>query len=618
MKTVFTNGNPILGVRGTKITAELMTALNSPSFSTQEIDGHFDIAIEDVNTYGAPNSRAALDAAIAAAGASQKILLLRTGEWPLGSTPLTVPTNVHLAWAPGAYFSGTADITINGQFFNIPLIDPILTSGTITYAAGLEIHAFGTLKTHGNVDMMQNSTLNQNTIFFDTTPSAITPTEGALQWNPTDGTLNLGMSAGAVTQQIGQELFLFGRNVSGSTIPDATPVYISGRTGNKPNIWPAKSDSETTAAVVGITTQEIASPANGYVTTFGYVRGIKTNYTGIGDWGTTWMAGDRLYVSKTVAGQLTNVEPATPHHSDCVATVEMVHSNLGSILVNINKHGTLQELTDVNGTALTTDGQVPAWDNTNKYFDFGKNVNDYLKKDGSDTGATGQDQKFSNGIVLPKTTNVGIKVDVAAPTFGWRDLLCTIQVRPSAGGGAAAQPDYVAYRGSIFAWRFGTIAPNNHLHEAFVEIHIPHDYVPGTDFFIHPHWSQIVVDTGGTAGVPGVAKWYFDMSYAKGHGTPGGAADPFNAPITTSVTQQGSTTQYGHMIADLQATNAGGDATHIDRARIEVDGILLLRIYRDPGDAADTLNQDTFLHFVDMHYQSTNMATKQKSPNFYV
>ncbi len=220
-------------------------------------------------------------------------------------------------------------------------------------------------------------------------------------------------------------------------------------------------------------------------------------------------------------------------------------------------------------------------------------------------------------VVVPKTSGVGVKVDNTTPTFGWRDLLGDIKTRPAAGGGAAAQPDFVAYRGSIYGYRFGTIAPNAHLHEAFIEFHIPHDYVPGTDLYIHSHWSQIVADTGGAAGVPGVAEWFWDFTYADGHGTAGGAADPFVAPLTISTTQQGSTTQYGHMIAEVAFTNDGGDATHLDRNTIAVDGLVLVRVYRDPGSANDTLNQNTFLHFVDIHYQSTNMATKQRAPDFY-
>ena len=228
-----------------------------------------------------------------------------------------------------------------------------------------------------------------------------------------------------------------------------------------------------------------------------------------------------------------------------------------------------------------------------------------------------------DGFILSGLSGAGIKVDHATPTYGWHDMLGAIQTRPTGGAGSGAVPDYVAYRGNIFGWRFGTVAPNNHLHEAFIEYHIPHDWVPGGSggddtCYLHVHWSQTTVDTGGAAGVPGVAKWYFDISYADGHGTPGGAADPFIAPITVSVTQQGSTTRYGHMIAEVAFANDGGTGGLIDYNTIQVDGLILLRIYRDPADPADTLNQDTFVHFVDIHYQSTNMPTKNKAPGFYV
>jgi hypothetical protein len=215
-------------------------------------------------------------------------------------------------------------------------------------------------------------------------------------------------------------------------------------------------------------------------------------------------------------------------------------------------------------------------------------------------------------MVLPKTTGVGIKVDNASPTYGWRDLLGDIKTRPAAGGGAAAQPDYVAYRSPIYAYRFGTNAPNNHNHECFLEFHIPHDYVPGSDLYIHVHWSQIVVDTGGAAGVPGDAKWYWDATYASGYD-----ADAFSAPITTSIVDQASTTQYNHMISEIQLSATSPSASQLDSDDIEVDGLLLVRLYRDPTDGADTLDQDTFVHYVDIHYQSTNMATKDRNTPFY-
>jgi len=214
---------------------------------------------------------------------------------------------------------------------------------------------------------------------FDITATPATNAEGLLQWNATDGTLDLGMDGGAIAMQIGQEIFMKVRNVSGSTIPNGSLVYLSGRTGNRPNIYLARADVSATHEVIGLTTQDIASPDDGFITTLGYVRGIKTDYTGTGAWGIDWVEGDPLWLSKTVAGCVTNVEPDVPHYSDRIGYVGVVGgAGIGSILITIVPSVNLENLSDVNGTTLTTDGQFPSWHQTEGYFDFDKNINDYL------------------------------------------------------------------------------------------------------------------------------------------------------------------------------------------------------------------------------------------------
>jgi hypothetical protein len=92
----------------------------------------------------------------------------------------------------------------------------------------------------------------------------------------------------------------------------------------------------------------------------------------------TWQESDNLYVSKTVSGQLTNVEPDPPHHSDIVGQVGVVGgAGIGSIFINIRHHTTIEKLSDVNGTPLTTNGQLMVWNNSSGYFDFDYNINDF-------------------------------------------------------------------------------------------------------------------------------------------------------------------------------------------------------------------------------------------------
>lgn len=192
-----------------------------------------------------------------------------------------------------------------------------------------------------------------------------------------------------------------------------------------------------------------------------------------------------------------------------------------------------------------------------------------------------------DSIIVPKASLHGIKVDTLTPTWGWRDLLGPINVR----GSGAADPNWSVFRTNINAYQFSV---ND---ECWIDFHIPHDYVPGSDLYIHTHWA---VTTASTANVT----WGFDITYAKGHNQ---AAFP--AKINTTVVQAGSGTAYQHMIAETIIT--GGAL--LDAALIEVDGLILMRVYL----SANATGVDPFLFMADIHYQSTNIATKNKAPNFY-
>lgn len=199
----------------------------------------------------------------------------------------------------------------------------------------------------------------------------------------------------------------------------------------------------------------------------------------------------------------------------------------------------------------------------------------------------------SNGsLVVSKNSGSGIFVDPSSPTYGWRDLLSTITVEET---GGANRPTFVTYLGGIKQYRFS----NND--QVWTEFHLPHDYAPGTEIFIHAHWSHIASNV-----VSGGVTWGFEMTYAKGHDQ---AA--WHSPVTTTVQQNASTVQYQHMIAETQASGGALLVT----GDLEPDGVILARVYVSANDMSPSTLP--FLHYVDIHYQSTGMATKQKSPNFY-
>lgn len=181
---------------------------------------------------------------------------------------------------------------------------------------------------------------------------------------------------------------------------------------------------------------------------------------------------------------------------------------------------------------------------------------------------------------------------------GWRDLVGS----PTINTPGAADPNWATYRGNIKQYQFSNVNTN----ELWFTYHVDHDYKPGSDMYLHVHWSQIVADASKAV------KWSFDVSYAKGHDQ---AA--FSAPIATSVTQSTSAVQYQHMIAEVQLSAASPSASQLDSDNLEPDGLLLVRIYRDPSDVADTAAQAPFVHTVDLHYQTDRRSTPNKAPNFY-
>ncbi len=203
---------------------------------------------------------------------------------------------------------------------------------------------------------------------------------------------------------------------------------------------------------------------------------------------------------------------------------------------------------------------------------------------------------IAGNLVLPKASGNGIKVDNTTPTFPWQDLFGEVKLH----GVGANEPSYNVYKGGIRAYEFNTVGD-----EVFVEFHLPHDYVEGSNIYIHSHWS---VDT---ASVTGSVTWDFECTYAKGHDQ---AA--FGGNVTAQASQTASTTAYQHMIAEVQLSDPSPSATELDTDDLETDGLILVRVEL----SASTLSggNNPWLHFVDVHYQSTNIGTKQKAPPFYV
>ena len=140
-----------------------------------------------------------------------------------------------------------------------------------------------------------------------------------------------------------------GRNSTGSTLRKGTIVYISGSTGNRPNFVKAKADAESTSAgTFGVVVNDIPNNSDGYVATIGTLDTLDTRTNaGFPFTSDTLADGDKLYLSPTTAGYVTNVKPSAPNHMVYVGTVVRTSPTNGTIVYRIQNGFELEELHNV-------------------------------------------------------------------------------------------------------------------------------------------------------------------------------------------------------------------------------------------------------------------------------
>jgi hypothetical protein len=160
---------------------------------------------------------------------------------------------------------------------------------------------------------------------------------------------------------IGQEALRYVYNNTVTTIPDGTPVYETGvqtGIGNKPNVITiglAIANDWNKSQVIGITTQSIPSNDYGYVTVRGDINNINTlttsPYSGM-------TIGDKIYLSPTVAGGLTNIAPISPNTKVELGTLTKKDSVNGKIYTDINPVISLNDISDVTTITPSVDDVI--------------------------------------------------------------------------------------------------------------------------------------------------------------------------------------------------------------------------------------------------------------------
>jgi len=201
-------------------------------------------------------------------------------------------------------------------------------------------------------------------------------------------------------------------------------------------------------------------------------------------------------------------------------------------------------------------------------------------------------------LVISKHRTSGIKVGNDNGDFSWRDIIGRVQSDPL----GSNAPTKAVFRTGVNGFAYGT---GDQLDCVY---HIPHDYVPGSDLFIHLHWMH-----NGTA-ISGTFDFDCVATYADRDGL-------FGTPVSLAITEAVNITthpRYFHRVLEVQLSTSGGSASQLDSDSIEVDGVIQLTFTAD--DSALTITGGTTTPFVstaDVHYQSRNIGTKNKDPDFY-
>jgi hypothetical protein len=133
------------------------------------------------------------------------------------------------------------------------------------------------------------------------------------------------MDGGNLEVILGRDNVFMVRNTSGGAMTKGQVVYVTGSTGNVPNVALAQSNTESTVSSVAVLMENVANNNFGRAMNVG----ILTNFDTSG-----FASGERLYVSPDTAGLITNIHPVYPNLDLRVGSV-LVSGVSGSIQVSV-------------------------------------------------------------------------------------------------------------------------------------------------------------------------------------------------------------------------------------------------------------------------------------------
>lgn len=124
---------------------------------------------------------------------------------------------------------------------------------------------------------------------------------------------------------LGRDNVFIGKNTSGSTINKGQAVYITGSTGNVPNLAVAQANTTATLPAVGLALDSITNNSFGQIMELGIIASFDTSALTVGQ---------AVYISPTVAGGLTSTRPTGNNYIQVVGVVLVSGVGNGAVLVH--------------------------------------------------------------------------------------------------------------------------------------------------------------------------------------------------------------------------------------------------------------------------------------------
>ena len=292
-----------------------------------------------------------------------------------GQTGTVVLTYTDVGAAPAT--SGTSILYGNGSggFSNVTIGTGVTFAGGTLSATGTGGDVVGPSSSTDNAivrfdgttgKLIQNSAVtiddagnivSPDSVQFSGTVPATQPV-GTLWFDSSNDSLNLQQNN--IVQQIGEEIFIYGR--ASNDIIDGQVIAVSGAYGTTGFVTfePAPIGTTDPTHIIGLATEPIAKNSFGRITAFGIVHGLSTS-PGFAD-------GDALWYDPTVVGGYTKTQPSAPNIKVQIGVVTKAAGGTnGSIQVKVFNGPTINDIANIQ-VATPTGGQLLTYNATGGYW----------------------------------------------------------------------------------------------------------------------------------------------------------------------------------------------------------------------------------------------------------